>query len=283
MRVNKFQIKTSDTTSSGATINIPIIMKFQPIDQAEIVERDFVEKEIEEAINPVTDYEKARFIPVDSQNTQLDSIVYSINLLNGGTFPATTTYSDAGFIYDDVKFGKNSFKRSFLRLSFYDSDIPTNQNLMSFMTLFCRLTINDIIPLNTGAPLYTPITGGGLPNPVSSIPIRFRVEDPIAYPEGIAEGYNIYHFKDEVTSTQPKELFMRASWNNAKTGESIALITDGTPQTIDNLVSKLHVKYILKRDNTGWWYEIDETYSSPSNVTTASGVQTLQLYQIQAI
>lgn len=282
MRVNKMRIRL-DTGSSATTVNIPIHMTFQPVDQAEVVEREFVEKEIEEAINPITDYEKSRFMPVDSNNNQLDALVYSVNLLNGGTFPATTMYSDAGFEYDDLKFGKNSFKRSFLRLSFYDTDVPTNQNLVSFMTLFCRLTTNDIIPHNTGSPLYTPIVGGGLPNAINTIPIRFMVQDPIRFPEGIAEGYNLYHFKDEVTDTMPKELFMRASWNNAKTGESIALITDSTPQSIDNLVEKLHVKYILKRDNTGWWYEIDPTYSSPTNVTLASGVQTIELYQIQVL
>jgi len=281
MRVNKFKINLNDLTDSGSTINIPIKMSFQPVDQAEIVETDFVEKEIEKSINPVTDYEKARFIPVDSNNNQLDAITYNVNLLtSGGTFPPTTMYSDAGFVYDDVKFGKSSFKRSFLRLSFYDSDIPTNQNLMSFMTLFSRITVNDILPLTSGG---LPVIGGGLPNPINTIPIRFRVEDPIQFPDGIAEGYNIYHFKDEITSTQPKELFMRASWNNAKTGQSIPLITDGTPQMIDNLVSKLHVRYLLKRDNTGWWYEIDMSYSSPTNITLGSGEQTLQLYQIQAL
>lgn len=280
MRVNKYKINVKDLTDSGSTINLPIKMSFIPIDQSEIVERDFVEKEIEDSINVINDYEKVRFIPVDSLNNQLKSITYSVNLLSGTTFPTTTMYSHAGFDYDDVKFSKNSFKRSFLRLSFYDSDIPTNQNLISFMTLYTRLTVNDIKPLTSGG---LPVIGGGLPNSINQIPIRYRVEDPISNPDGIAEGYNIYHFKDEVTSTIPKELFMRASWNNAKTGKSTALITDSTPQRINNLVSKLHVRYVLKRDNIGWWYEIDMNYSSPNNITLTSGEQTLQLYQIQAI
>lgn len=288
MSANSYKIKIG--SGSATTINIPIVMTFQPIDQAEVVERDFVEKEIENSINPITDFEKVRFIPVDSNNVQIDSLIYKINLLDGATFPTTTMYSHADFEYNDVRFGKNSFKRSFLRLSFYDSDIPTNQNLMSFMTLFCKLTVNDIIPLTqnitTSTPfgpvtLPAPVPNGGLPNPITSIPIRFIVEDPIKFPDGISEGYNIYHFKDDVSDTLPKELFMRASWNNAKTGESIALITDGTPQTINNLVSKLHMKYILKRDNTGWWYEIDETYST--NISLVGGIQTLELYQVQAI
>lgn len=289
MRVNDYKI----TINNGNTfINIPINLTFQPVDQAEVVEMDFVNKELENAINPIIDYEKARFIPVDSTNTQIDTLIYNINLLNNDTFPSTTMFSDAGFTYDDIKFSKNSFKRSFLRLSFYDSDIPTNQNLMSFMTLFCRLTINDVIPLTqvlsastwNGPIVYTaPVPNGGLPNPINTIPVRFILQNLIKYPNGIAEGYNVYHFKDEVTSSIPKELFVRATWNNAKTGQSIPLITDSTPQSIDNLVNKLHMKYILKRDNNGWWYEIDTNYSNPTNITLNSGTQTIQLYQIQVL
>ncbi len=290
MSANIYKIRLGNTSAS--TINIPIVMSFQPMDQAEVVEREFVEKEIEKSVNPITDFEKARFVPVDSDNNQIDSIIYKVNLLDGGSFPSTTMFSHAGFEYDDIRFRKNSFRKSFLRLSFYDSDIPTNQNLISFMTLFCRLTVNDIIPLtqNISTPtpfgpvdLPAPVPNGGLPNPVTTIPIRFILEDPIKYPDGISEGYNLYHFKDDVADGLPKELYMRASWNNAKTGESIQLITDGTPQMIDNLVGKLHMKYILKRDNIGWWYEIDTTYSSPTNISLTSGIQTLELYQVQAI
>jgi len=281
MRVNKFKLNIGNLNDSGTTINIPINISFQPIGQDEVIETNFVNKEIEESINPITDYEKVRFIPVDDKDNQIDSITYSINLLNSNnTFPTTTMYSDAGFVYDDVKFNKNSFKRSFLSLNFYDSDIPTNQNLMSFMTLFSRLSINNTLPLTNGG---SPVNGGGLPNPIDTIPLRFIVEDPTQFPQGVSEGYNIYHFKDDISVNQPKELYMRATWNNAKTGESIPLITDGSPQMIDNLVSKLHIKYLLKRDNTGYWYEIDTNYSTPNNVNLTTNEVTVQLYQIQAL
>jgi len=279
MRVDKYRIKYTDITEDGATINIPIKMSFQSIGQTEVVEREFVSDAIEESINPIVDYEKVRFKPIDSNGEQIYSIKYAINLLDGDAFPNTTTYAHAKFIDDDIKFSKNSFKRSFLRLSFYDSDIPTNQNLVSFMTLFTRLTINDFTPIKDEN--GNPIAGGGLPKNSGEIPIRFIVSDPIKYPGGISEGYHIYHFKDDVTYETPKVLYMRSTWNNAKTGESVQLITDSQPQSIDNLVSKLHVRYILKRGSGGYWYEIDENYSN--NITFTSDGKTLQLYQIQAI
>lgn len=278
MHVKRYQVNVKDMTTSGMTINIPLDLDFQPVDQAETVETDFVNVEIENAINDTIDYEKVRLTPVDENDVQLNSITYKLNLLDStNTFPSQTTYGSEEYSYDDLKFRKNKFKRSFLRLSFYDTDIPTNQNLITFMTLFCRLRPSDLVPVSTL--IGNPNQNTNLPLPVFQIPIRFTVEDPVMFPEGIAEGYFLYHFKDDI----PTELYMRASWNNAKTGKSVPLITTNVPQTIDNLVDKLHMKYILKRTTTGWYYEIDQTYSSPTNVTISGNNMTINLYEIQAI
>lgn len=283
MLVKQFKFKVPDIVS-GTSVNIPIGMNFIPSDQSETVEMDFVEKEIAESINVITDYEKARFTPTYDNGTTVkvaSQVQYHINLLDGGTFPTTTMCSHAGFTRDDLKFRRNKFVRSFIRLAFYDSDITTNQNLMSFMTLFCRITTEDTVPLETNG---VPNDDGGLPYPANQIPLRFVIQDPISNPDGVSEGYFLYHYKDEVDVSLPKELYMRASWNNAATGESLPLITDPTPQSIDNLISKLHMKYILKRDNTGYYYEIDPTYSSPQNITILSGdIVSVQLYQIQVL
>lgn len=282
MRVNRYKVNIGDLGVSGASINIPINLDFQTVDQAETVEKDFVEIELENAVNTIVDYEKVRLLPVDAEDNQIDKIIYKLNLLDiGGTFPPETTYQTEEYEYDDLKFRKNKFKRSFVRLNFYDSDIPTDQNLVSFMTLFCRLRQSDLVPVSNV--IGSPNIGANLPLPLSQIPIRFEVEDPVQFPEGISEGYHLYHFKDEIEIGLPTELFMRASWNNAKTGKSVPLITTDVPQTIDNLVSKLHMRYILKRGNVGWYYEIDPTYSSPTNVSLLSGVLTINLYEIQAL
>lgn len=276
--IKRYQVNVKDMTTSGMTINIPLDLDFQPVDQAEIVETDFVNVEIENAINDTIDYEKVRLTPVDENDNQLNSITYKLNLLDStNTFPSQTTYGSEEYSYDDLKFRKNKFKRSFLRLSFYDTDIPTNQNLITYMTLFCRLRPSDLVPVSTL--IGNPNQNTNLPLPVFQIPIRFTVEDPVMFPEGIAEGYFLYHFKDDI----PTELYMRASWNNAKTGKSVPLITTNVPQTINNLVDKLHMKYILKRTTTGWYYEIDQTYSSPTNVIISGNNMTINLYEIQAI
>ena len=53
MRVRNYKINTA---GNDKEISIPIHMNFQPVDQAEVVEMDFVEKEIEEAISVARDY-----------------------------------------------------------------------------------------------------------------------------------------------------------------------------------------------------------------------------------
>ena len=51
----------SGTTAS--TINIPINLQFQPVDNGEVIETDFVDNQVANSINPILDYEKARIKP----------------------------------------------------------------------------------------------------------------------------------------------------------------------------------------------------------------------------
>lgn len=283
----KYKLRVDQIASSGSTINIPLDMKFITIDQAEVVEKDFVDIEVEKAINPIIDYEKTRFVLTNTNNVILDNISYELNFINNGNLLSQTNYSDIGFNYDDIKYRKNGFVKSFLRLNFYDNDIPTNQRLISFLTIFSKITNKDIIPI--GSP------NAGLPIGVNLLPVRFILSNPIKDPNGFAEGFYLYHYKDEVLETLPKELFMRAEFNNAKTGKRTTFTTVNSPQTVDNVINKLHTKYILKRDVTGYYYEIDNNYSTNIIYTsdvdgdgngiggTIDGGLKVKLYEIQVI
>ena len=99
MLINHYQINTN-TLSSGATattINIPINMEFQLVDQSELVKRVFVNIETEKAINPIIDYDNARYLPLDLQGVYIDKIIYNVDLLGA------TDYGAIGFTNDDVK------------------------------------------------------------------------------------------------------------------------------------------------------------------------------------
>lgn len=279
--MNKYQINLSTISSAATatTINIPLNMEYQIVDQAELVDRVFVATEVEKSINPIFDYEKVRFTPVLSTgatNNHVDILEYNLTFLAGTPAAITgTTYADIGFTDNDIKFHKNSFDESFLTLLFYDSDNALDQRLISFLTLRPKLTSVDLIPISgtTGSP--------GQPKPANQISIRFTLSNPITHLRGVSEGYYLYDYKDTVAVGAHKDLFMRATFNNAKTGKSINMMVEGIPYSIDQLVKKLYTKYILVRDNTGFFYQIDSTYSN--NVIYTSDDVTVNLYQIQAL
>lgn len=254
---------------TATTINIPINMEYQMIDQSELIDRVFVSTEVENSINPIIDYEKTRFSPISPNNTNIGKVTYILNL-NG-----KLTYGDIGFTDDDINFNTEKFKQSFVNLSFYDSDNPLNQNLLSFITLYCALKPIDINQTTTGSLL------AGKPKPANQIFLTFEVENPIIKPNGVSQGYYLYDFKDEFAiGSPPKTIYMKAMFKNSKTGKSINLTTNSSALPIDQLISKIYTKYTLTKTVDGYFYYIDNT---STNVSYSANDVTVNLYQILAI
>jgi hypothetical protein len=152
MSVNKIQIRF-DTINDNNYIKIPLSLKFNDIGQPDIIDEEFTKVEIEKSINPIIDYEKVRFSPIKhtealnetNSPTIMTDLIIKLNFLDENkVMNNNTTYSDIGFSDDDIKFNKNKFLKTFLRLSFYDSDITTNQNLISFMTIFSKTICSQL-------------------------------------------------------------------------------------------------------------------------------------------
>jgi hypothetical protein len=258
--VHRYTFKLNDSTSAS-TINIPINLEAYPIDQSELIETTFVDIEMTKSINPIIDYEMVRFSPVDFNNNELITIIYKIILNNGGN------YDNAWFENDDFYYRRNVLKKSFLKLDFYDSPILTSQNYLFSSTLYCRV-LND---------MYT--TANKLKD-VSIIPLEFKLDDPISIPSGVTEGYYIYDYKEDISYNTPKEIYMKCSFNNAKDGKTYNLMISNTPQTIDNLVNKLHIKYTLKIDINGkYYYQLDDV----NNIILDNDSATINLYEIKVL
>lgn len=289
MLVDRYQIKLPEPTSTGFTINIPIDMTFQLVDQSDIIEREFVKNEVDAAINPIFDYEKVRFEPATSISAnfsvKVPNVSYELNFISGGTQyyqnqqqVIQTDYEDIGFTNDDIKFRKNSLIKSILRLEFYDTDILTNQRLLFFLTLRPKVDVNDVVIPNTNAPYVQAYRA-------NRKIVRFDLVDTDVNRDGNSEGYNIYGYKDEVGINLPKEVYMRAIFNNAKTGIRTRFMTDfNTPNIawpIDTFMSKIFTKYILHRTTTGYFYEIDTNYSN--NVTISNNTYNVKLYEVAVI
>ena len=282
MLVDRYQIKLPRPESSATTINVPVDLTPQMVDQAEIIDRKFVEVEVENSINPILDYEKVRFLPAKISPTptattvnsviQIQTVTYQINLLDSSNnyFSPSTTYADAGFDNDDLRFRKNRLIKSFLRLDFYDSDILTDQRLVATMSINPNITYEDIQPNISAYPV------------AQNKQLWFELKNPLTNDEVFGEGFFIYYFKDEVDINLPENLYMRATFSNAKTGVSKGLMTDSTQVPIDDLVDQLHTRYVLHRTETGYFYAIDNQYSNNVIVQLfPNQTATVQLYEVR--
>lgn len=279
MFANSFKINLN-TIGTGSTINfnIPTSLESQNVDQNELVERVFVNVEMEKAVNPIIDYERVRLSPINtgatSNNQSIKRVVYNLNLLGN------STYGSIGFTDDDIKFKKESFKQTYLELSFYDSDNPLSQNLISFVTLFSKLNVSD---LQSSGNI-------GQPKPANQIDLTFILDNELSNPLGFTEGYYLYNYKDEVLLNTPKYLYMRANFRNAKTGKITNLMVKNTALPIDELVHELYTRYVLIRNNNGYFYTIDDTYQwkqanagLANNVNYTTNMVTVTLFEINAI
>jgi hypothetical protein len=256
----KINIGTVFSGSSGNNIMLPLTTSFQPVDQSELIDRVFVEVETEKAINPIIDYEKTRYTPIDSNNLPIEKIVYVLD------FSGQTTYGQIGYSDDDIKYNKSNFTNSYLNLNFYDSDNPLIQNLVGNVTLFTQIKSSDLYQSGS-----TNVSIGNV-LPASQIPVMFVLENPTVNRRGFGEGFHLYGYKDELNINESKYLYMRASYNNAKSGSSTNLMVKTTPQPIDLLVHELYTRYILTRTNDGFYYKIDDTYQGNSGVTGTNNV-----------
>lgn len=288
MSVNKYTVNFSQfDETTGATINIPINLGYQLVDQDEIVQTKFVNTEINNNVNDTLDYDKVRFTPIITTNNSFSftsNITYRLHFLNNlNQYNTFSYFGEIGFDNFDVKFRKKGFTQSFLRLNFYDSDSTVNQRLLSFITLFTKINQSDF---SIGS-----IPPWGVVTSVNNLKTQFILGNSLVNRTVNGEGFFIYHYKDEVTIDLPKELYMRAEFNNAKDGKATGFMsTSNTNITIDNLVSttqntnttnNIFTKYILKKEGGQYYYEIDTTYSTNVEITANNYI--IDLYQITAI
>jgi hypothetical protein len=285
-----YQINTNELVGTtipvtGTSINIPINIEYQIVDNAELIERLIANTEAQKAVNPILDYDKFRFLPIDNNNVQLGNINYNLYFLDDSNVLRTPTYySQIGFDDSDIKFLRSNFTESYLELEFFDTDNPMTQNLISLITIYNRLSKGDYYPAGTPAP-----NTAGLPLPASQIPVNLLLSNPLIVKEGFYEGYYIYTYKDDlILNGLPKYLYMRASYFNAKTGKFIPLSTDSTQAKIDTLIKKFYTRYELYRTTNGFYYKISDTHSTnvsyTQNVVNPNNKDiTVKLYQAQVL
>ena len=242
----------------------------------------YIEDKINENINNIVDMEKQIFIPklekLDS-NCLVNEIKINVNIRerNNGwssTQLANTWYGQEdgentrithiGFDEDDIKYQKSALKKSFLRLSFYDTPHRGNQKLLYYSTVF--LDTNKIFNefFNKNEKSY----------------LEFTIKNSFDY-FSCSEGYYLYLFPKLAKKDIPTTIYMKVEFNHAKYGKTLALVlpSDDKYKTgyieespvgtkgIEKLFNDLYIKINIMYDsinNKYVWYIPDITNAGGS-------------------
>lgn len=152
------------------------------------------------------------------------------------------------FTNNDVKYRKNKLKKSFLRLSFYDSMNASDQNLLAYYTIFYNTgnaftklmrhfeeedysysMINTINSENTNKlngirVNREPYSTKGIPNDEDlRISSQFTVSDKYQS-NNSSEGFYLYLWKDNDSGIIPSDIYLKVEFNHAGYGRSIPMM-----------------------------------------------------------
>lgn len=144
-----------------------------------------------------------------------------------------------GFNNNDVIYRRNKLSKSFLRLSFYDSMNPSNQNLISYSTIFTdsgRLftkhvknlyvepfcffsenVVRNLKGLKVNREPQFHVDGDIEEHRLSS---QFSVSDKNTSLSS-SEGFYLYFWKDNEEGIIPNDIFMKIEYNHAGYGRTI--------------------------------------------------------------
>jgi hypothetical protein len=203
-------------------INIPIELTFDMEGREDLINQ-WEDQVIEEVLNPINDFEITKFAHKDyNDNNVLKSAInyefyffdYLIDLTASTITNWSTDYENASFTDSEIYYFANSFKGSFFKLDFYDSNISETQTIL----------LSVIIPTQQG--LKEPGTIGPPLNQT-----QVEVKKPkfvLDYSGADKEGFYIYWLKDR-SYLDVNQFYVSAKFFNAKKGQFVRLIN--TPQS----------------------------------------------------
>jgi hypothetical protein len=188
-----------------------------------------------------------------------------------------------GFNDTDVKYQKSSLKKSFIRLSFYDSPNRANQNLLCYSTVFVNSGLlftkmmrganrkkryilsgddsnikYDNAKVNT-EPCFSNYTGITYDD-IEDLRLSSQIVVSDMFSDNCSEGFYLYLWADDDNGAIPSDIYMRVDFNHAGYGRIIPM----TMPYAYNTDSK-HI-YTMQDicdiwTNGGWGVRINEKYS----------------------
>jgi hypothetical protein len=253
-------------------INIPIELTFDMEGREDLINQ-WEDQVIEEVLNPINDFEITKFAHKEyNDNNVLKSAInyefyffdYLIDLTASTITNWNTDYENASFTDSEIYYFANSFKGSFFKLDFYDSNISETQTIL----------LSVIIPTQQG--LKEPGTIGPPLNQT-----QVEVKKPkfvLDYSGADKEGFYIYWLKDR-SYLDVNQFYVSAKFFNAKKGQFVRLIN--TPQSsfvgnnrfnIDK-TEYFYYKYVLNYSTNQYEvYTYDNTIGNTQRVGTTTPI-----------
>lgn len=226
------------------------------LQQQDIFNDFLVDEIVNKHVNNIVDMEKQIFVPVlkigDDKYSDVRKLIFNTKLKQRGDSPYNiettmqawkdnyvidTWVKDDdmpkndvlgywGFTDEDVKYQKNALKKSFIRLSFYDTNRRSTQSLLCYCTLF----------MDSGrmyGKYMKNINGGVKPSIVHNTTLvngedlmingsLFVVDNTDTTQS--SEGFYLYLFPNLCKGTVPTTIYMKAEFNHAKFGATIPLV-----------------------------------------------------------
>ena len=239
MTVNNYRFsKLVDT----AQINIPIEMSWDNAGRSDSI--DVYEEEVLDLIiNPTEDFEVTRYAHklYDNTKTDINYEFYFLPPLYQVTASTATdwvmSYTGESFTTKEIYYFSNSFKNSFFKLDFYNSNVIETQQIRA--TIIIPTQQGETVTANIGTGLTTQNVAIKTPN--------FSLDYV-----GDKEGFFVYWLKNPTYITETT-FYMSAKFYNAKTGDFIRMMIE--PQS--NLPNQFNFdksKY--------FYYKVDVDYAN---------------------
>ena len=233
-------------------INIPLELTFD-FEGREDAINAYEAEIVKDIVNSPQDYEITKFAHstytvglgpfINNAKTSINYQFYFYDFLNDVTASTVSNwaidYQNASFTDNEIYYFANSFKGSFFKLDFYDTNNSENQ----------RLLLSVILPTQQG--LKEP----GFIGPPNNL-VNVQVKKPnfvLDYTGADKEGFYIYWLKDK-NYFPNNSFYVSAKFFNAKKGQFVRLINEPqstfTGPNIFNVNKQVYFyyKYVLNYD-----------------------------------
>lgn len=279
--------------------------------QEAMVNDMFVKKVKDSLVPPMINMEKIKFVPAilsGGKFVEASAVTYNMHFrtrdkftwdyVDGGdAWNGIRSYGDIttenkkvqksdlvgflGFTDGDIRYQKMKVSKSFIRMSYYDTNDFIDGALLGYSTIFMdsgslfgkyikvrsHMMKNGYAVDDPDEPYAVTVFSGA----TDRVDSEFTVRNEFYYDKS-SEGFNIYYFAtDAPRENETKTIYMRVEFNHAGFGKTIPMIKWPVPNrlTLDSYKSGLYIPIKLMHINGKYYYYVDSETNNPCIINDA--------------